>query len=79
VKPNLSREEQRRLEDGFRAVAKQSVNITILSIDRKGQDAIVAIQRRDIIQAGGRQQQAESRQTLLLSRSESSWHITEIR
>src|SRR5204863_10183930 len=31
VKPNLSSDEQRRIEEGFSAVASQQVNITILS------------------------------------------------
>jgi hypothetical protein len=79
LKPNLSREEQRRLEDGFRAVSKQSVNITINSIERKGQNAVVTLRRRDTIQAGGRRQVSESQQTLTLTRNGSAWTITEIR
>jgi hypothetical protein len=79
VKPNLSREEQRRLEDGFRAVSKQSVNATILSIDRRGQESTVVLRRRDTIQAGGRQQTTESQQTLTMARAGSAWIITQIR
>jgi ketosteroid isomerase-like protein len=79
VKPNLTSAEQRRLEDGFRAVSKQAVNITILSINRKGQDAVVTLRRRDTIQAGGRQQQSESQQMLTLNRNTNGWHIVEIR
>jgi hypothetical protein len=79
VKPNLSREEQRRLEDGFRAVSKQSVNATILSIERRGQESLVALRRRDTIQAGGRQQTTDSQQTLTMARTGSAWVITEIR
>jgi hypothetical protein len=71
--------EQRRLEDGFRAVSKQAVNITIVSIDRKGQDAVVSLRRRDTIQAGGRQQQTESQQMLTLTRNGNGWHIIDIR
>jgi serine/threonine protein kinase len=79
VKPNLTREEQRRLEDGFRAVSKQSVNITIQSIERKDNNAVVALTRRDTIVAGGRQQQTESRQVLMLARTGGAWHVTAIR
>jgi hypothetical protein len=79
LKPNLSREEQRRLEDGFRAVQKQSVNVTILSIDRRGDDAVVMLRRRDTVQAGGRQQQTESQQTIALRRGGGAWTIVEIK
>ena len=79
VKPNLSREEQRRLEEGFRAVSKQSVNVTILSIERTEQTSMVMLRRRDTIQTGARQQTAESQQTLALARAGSGWIIIEIR
>jgi serine/threonine protein kinase len=80
VKPNLSREEQRRLEDSFRAVAKQTVNATVVSIDRRGQEATVVLRRRDTFQAGTRQQTAESQQTLTMARGGGGgWVITEIR
>jgi predicted Ser/Thr protein kinase len=79
VKPNLSREEQRRIEEGFRAVTRQTVDLTVLSIERKGQQAVVAIRRRDTIQAGGREQTVESRQTLTMVRAGEDWTISEIR
>jgi hypothetical protein len=78
VKPNLSAEEQRRIEDGFRAVASQRITVTIQSIDRRGQDATVRLRRRDVIQAGGRQQTADSQQTLTLSKASGGWLIREI-
>jgi serine/threonine protein kinase len=79
LKPNLSREEERRLQEGFRAVASQRVNLTILSIDRSGDKASVVLARRDTIQAGGRQQTAESQQMIALSRADAGWRIVEIR
>jgi hypothetical protein len=79
IKPNLTREEERRLQDGFRAVTSQRVNTTILSIDRKGDEAIVVLRRRDTIQAQGREQTAESQQTLRMSRASGNWVILEIR
>jgi hypothetical protein len=79
LKPNLTREEQRRLEDSFRTVQQQSVNVTIQSIDRKGDGAVVSLRRRDTFQAGGRQQQTESQQTLTLRRSGGTWTIVEIK
>jgi hypothetical protein len=79
IKPNLSREEERRLQEGFRAVTSQQVSLAILSIDVKGQQAAVALKRRDTIQAGGRQQTAESRQTMTLARTGAGWVIADIR
>jgi hypothetical protein len=78
VKPNLSSDEQRRIEEGFRAVASQQVNIAILSIEKHGQDASVRLRRRDTIQAGGRQQTTESQQTMTLTQIGSAWVIREI-
>jgi hypothetical protein len=79
IKPNLSREEERRLQDGFRAVTSQKVATTIVSIDRKADEATVVLRRRDTIQAGGREQTAESQQTLRLARAGGAWVILEIR
>jgi ketosteroid isomerase-like protein len=79
IKPNLSREEERRLQDGFRAVTSQRVSLTIASIDRRGDQAIVMLRRRDTIQAGGRQQTAESQQTMTLTRANGGWVIADIR
>ena len=79
IKPNLSREEERRLMEGFKAVTSQRVNATILSIDRKGDEAVVVLRRRDTIQAQGREQTAESQQTLRLTRTGGTWVIVEIR
>jgi hypothetical protein len=79
IKPNLSPEEERRLEQGFRAVTSQRVSLSIISIDRQANQATVVLQRRDTIVAGGREQKAESQQTLRLSRAGSVWIITEIR
>lgn len=79
VKPNLSREEERRLTDGFRAVTSQRVELTILSIERQNQAATVQVRRRDVIQTGGRQQTAESRQTIALTRGNGGWAVVEIR
>ena len=79
IKPNLSAEEERRLQDGFRAVTSQRVELTITSITRQTDEATVVVRRRDTIQAGGRQQTAESQQTLALARTASGWVIVNIR
>ena len=78
VKPNMSPDEQRRIEEGFRAVTSQRVDVTILAIDHQGQDVSVRLRRRDTIQAGGRQQTADSQQTMILARAGAGWVIREI-
>jgi len=78
VKPNLTPDEQRRIEDGFRAVTSQRVNVTILSIEHRGANALVRLRRRDTIDAAGRQQTSESVQTMTLTHAASGWVIQEI-
>ncbi len=79
IKPNLSGDEERRLMDAFRATTSQQVNLTIVSVDQKGDAATVVLQRRDVLDVRGRRQTVESRQTLSLSRAGQGWVITEIR
>jgi serine/threonine protein kinase len=78
IKPNLGADEERRIEQGFRAVTSQKVNITIASIDRRSDRASLQLRRQDIIEAGGRRQSPESRQTMTLVKSNGSWVIVEI-
>ena len=79
VKPNLSAEEERRLQEGFRAVTSQQVDITVLSIQKRGDEATVILRRRDTIQAGGRQLTSVREQTLALTRTGRGWVIVDIR
>jgi len=79
IKPNLSAEEQRRLENGFRAVSSQQVSLNIVSIERHRDDATVVIKRRDTIDAGGRRQVVDSDQTLQLTRTAGGWVVVTIR
>jgi hypothetical protein len=79
IKPNLSRAEERRLQDGFRAVTSQRVNLTVVSVDRRGDRGVMVIRRRDTIQAGGREQTVESQQTLTVARESGSWVIVDIK
>jgi predicted Ser/Thr protein kinase len=78
IKPNLGADEERRIQQGFRAVTSQKVTITIESIDRRGDRASLQLRRKDIIEAGGRRQSPESRQTLMLSKTNGKWFIIEI-
>jgi hypothetical protein len=79
IKPNLSGEEQRRLENGFLAVSAQQVALTIVSIDRRRDDATVALKRRDTITVNGRRQTVDSDQTLQLARTPGGWVVVTIR
>jgi hypothetical protein len=79
IKPNLSADEERRLQQGFRAVNSQRVTLTIASLARQGDSAAVVVQRRDVLDVGGRRQTVEARQTLTLARAGGGWIITEIR
>ena len=79
IKPNLSADEERRLQEGFRAVTTQRVNLKIVSIDHQGDAASVLVQRHDTIRAGGRDQTADSQQVLRFARTASGWVIVEIR
>ena len=78
VKPNLSREEERRIAEGFRAVSLQQVRLTVLVIDRRGSEATVRLRRRDVVEAGGRRQTTETDQSLTLARTGSGWVIVAI-
>ncbi len=79
IKPNLSREEERRLQDGFRAVTSQRVNLAIVSLDRTGDTALVVVNRKDVVRAGGREYTTDSRQTLRMARAAAGWAIVDIR
>jgi hypothetical protein len=78
VKPNMSADEQRRVSEGFRAVTSQRVDVTIVGIEHKGQEASVHLRRRDVIQARGRQQTADSQQAMTLVKTAAGWVIREI-
>jgi len=79
IKPNLSGEEERRLQAGFRAVTSQRVNVTIVSIQPRGDHAAVVLRRRDTIEVDRRQQTSDSQQTLNMARTRGGWVIAEIR
>ena len=79
LKPNLSAEEERRLQEGFRSVVSQQVQLTVVNVEIRGQEASAVAQRRDVIDAGGRRRTVESRQTFRLARAAGGWVITDIR
>jgi hypothetical protein len=79
IKPNLSREEERRLSDGFRAVTSQQVTLKVAAIEPRGDTAVVRVARHDTILADGRQRTIDSQQTLTVGRGGSGWVILDIR
>jgi hypothetical protein len=79
IKPNLSRDEEQRLRGGFQAVTSQRVNLTIVSFERRGDQAIVALRRRDTIQVDGRQQSSETDAVMTFQRAGREWTIVTIR
>ena len=55
------------------------MQLTIASIDRRGDTATVVVQRRDELDVSGRRQIVEARQVLTLGRAKDGWVIVEIR
>jgi hypothetical protein len=55
------------------------VQITPTAVTIRDQEASIVVQRRDVIDAGGRRQTVDSRQTFSLARTASGWVITDIR
>jgi tetratricopeptide (TPR) repeat protein len=49
VKPNLSGDEEKRLQDAFKAIKSQQVGITVDSIQVEGNQATVRVSRQDTI------------------------------
>ena len=79
VKPNLTREEERRLLEGFRAVNTQEVTLTVTSLARDGDRASAVVERLDVIEAGGRRRTSRGQQVFAFSRTKNGWTIVEIR
>jgi tetratricopeptide (TPR) repeat protein len=75
VKPNLSSEEEKRLQDAFKAIKSQQVGITIDSIQVEGGVATVRVSREDTI--NGKPMRAV-RQTFRLVQAGPGWTIQTI-
>jgi hypothetical protein len=75
VKPNLSGEEEKRLQDAFKAIKSQQVGITIDSIQVEGGQATVRVSRQDTI--NGRSMRAVQ-QTFRLVQGGPGWTIQTI-
>ncbi len=75
VKPNLSGEDEKRLQDAFKAIRTQQVGITIDAIEVDGAQATVRVSRRDTI--NGKAMRA-MRQTFRLAQAGPGWTIQTI-
>jgi serine/threonine protein kinase len=78
LKPNMTAAEQRRIEEGFRAVSSQRVTVTILGIEKRGAQAVVRLRRHDAIVVDGRQRAQDSQQTITVVKAGSNWVIRDI-
>ena len=75
VKPNLSGDEEKRLQDAFKAIKAQQVGITIDSIQVEGSQATVRVSRHDTI--NGKPMRAVH-QTFRLVQAGAGWTIQTI-
>jgi eukaryotic-like serine/threonine-protein kinase len=74
VKPNLSNDEEQRLQAAFQASATQRVSISIVGIQISGPQATVRVNRRDSVDG----HTVATQQTLTLARGPGGWTIREI-
>lgn len=75
VKPNLTKDEERRTRTAFEAVKSQVVKISILAVEVHGTDAVVRVSRRDTINGS---LVSSFPQTFRLARGDAGWGIQEI-
>jgi serine/threonine protein kinase/tetratricopeptide (TPR) repeat protein len=79
VKPNLTADEEKRLQASFEAVDSNNVDIAIESVNIESDSAVVTVTRRDRIVIGGRAQNDHTRQQVFtLSKSTGNWVIENI-
>jgi hypothetical protein len=75
VKPNMTKEEERRARASFEGVQSQVVNIKILSVDIQALEAVVRVSRRDTINGSI---VSSFPQTFRMSKGQGGWSIHEI-
>jgi len=75
VKPNLSGDEEKRLQDAFKAIKEQQVGISIDSIQVDGAKATVRVSRQDTING---KRMREMHQTFRLVQAGPGWTIQQI-
>jgi serine/threonine protein kinase len=75
AKPNLSESEQKKLEQTFKVVKSQTVGITVDKVEVTGDQAVVRVVRKDVV--NGQAMQAVS-QIFRLARTADGWKIQSI-
>jgi tetratricopeptide (TPR) repeat protein len=75
VKPNLSGDEAKRLQDAFKAIKSQRVGITVESVQIDGGQAVVRVARQDTIDGKAVQR---VQQTFRLAQGPGGWAIVSI-
>lgn len=79
VKPNLTRDEEKRLAESFAQIDSQNVEMNVESIAIEGDRATVTVTRRDTLVIRGRSQNGHSRQQqFFLSKAGGNWVIDQI-
>jgi tRNA A-37 threonylcarbamoyl transferase component Bud32/tetratricopeptide (TPR) repeat protein len=75
VKPNLTREEESRLQQAFKAIKSQQVGIRVEAVEFDATGALVRVVRKDVV--NGREMK-EVHQTFRLARAADAWKIEQI-
>ena len=79
AKPNLTRDEAKRLTDSFAAIESHEVELDVQTVTIEGDTATVAVTRRDVIVIRGRTQNGNTRQqSFVLQKTDGRWVITDI-
>lgn len=76
VKPTLSEEEEKRLQAAFASVQKQSIELTVRSLEIGDAKALLKASRRDTLTGGV---VSSFPQTFALEKQHANWVIAEIR
>ena len=75
AKPNVTGEEQSRLEASFAAMDSHAVELNVQTLRVEGDSATAEIARQDVIDAGGQQRTNSSQQTFTFSKQNGRWVI----
>lgn len=75
IKPDLSAEEERRIQKGFEAVQSQVIVMTIQSVELRAAEATIRVARRDTLNGSI---VSSFPQSFFLARGKQGWSIREI-
>ena len=75
LKPDLSAEEEKRLQESFKAIRSHEVGITVQSVQVEGAQATVRVSRHDVVNG---KPMKEQQQMFRLVQKGSGWTIVSI-